>query len=152
MRVSSLSLKVGCQVAMALAALSLVACSEAPAPAAAVPVAAPAAATSVAPSPAVQVALKDHCTSAFAQLRQCQAKLASSGQASAVQVERSATYLRRLQAWWEMERANPVIQSSCQAIAAGGLECEPEDPADEAESAAEFRTLMEQFDKAGVPK
>lgn len=141
--------------AAAIAAISvfLAACDSqsSPSAAAATPDPAPVPATAAAPA-AVAVSMTDSCASAFSQLQQCHRKLAASGQASANQLERSATYLRRLQAWWDMDRNNPAILNSCQAISAGGLECEPEPSGDEAESAEEFKALMQQFDAAGVPK
>lgn len=120
--------------------------------AAATPALAPASAAAPTTPTAVAAGMPDGCASAFSQLQQCHRQLAASGQASAGQLERSATYLRRLQAWWEMDRNNPAILNACQAIAAGGMECTPEADGDEAESAAEFKMLMEQFDAAGVPR
>lgn len=131
--------------------LSLTACDSRSLPAANTVAAAPAAVPSPAAS-AMPVSMVDSCASAFSQLQQCHRKLAASGRAGAAQLDRSATYLRRLQAWWEMDRNNPAIQNSCRAIAAGEMECEPEADGDEAESAEEFKVLMEKFDAAGVPK
>lgn len=138
--------------AAALALWTLAACDGAP-PSAAVASTPAAPAVAAVPAPAIQpVALKDACAAAFEQLRQCHSKTAASGQASPKRLEQSATYLRRLQAWWEMDRGNPAILTSCQAIASGGLECDPSDGEEDAESDAEFKMLMEQFDKAGVPR
>lgn len=131
--------------------LSLTACDSQSLPAANAVAAAPAAAPAPAAS-AMPASMGDRCENAFSQLQQCHRKLAASGRAGPAQLDRSATYLRRLQAWWEMDRNNPAIQNSCRAIAVGEMECEPEADGDEAESAEEFKVLMEKFDAAGVPK
>ncbi|RYF82761.1 MAG: hypothetical protein EOO29_05890 [Comamonadaceae bacterium] len=144
------------RAALALAlGMLLAGCDRGHPPAAAVAIdtaAAPAAATAGVAQAAQPAIARDVCSAAFEQLRQCHSKNVSSGQASARRLEQSATYLRRLQAWWEMDRANPAIQASCTAIASGGIECEAGEPGDDAENDAEFKTLMEQFDKAGVPR
>lgn len=97
-----------------------------------------------------QPALANDCATALQLLKQAHAKAQTSSQASARQLEQSSIYLRRLEAWWKKDAANPTLQASCQAIADGGIEID--DEPGEAMSDEEFAMIMQQFDKAGVPR
>ena len=111
-------------------------------------------ATAQATEPAKTSSQTSDCVKAIQQLRQCHQKTASSGKASAVQLERSSTYLRRLEAWWKMDGGNPAIQATCKAFASGEDGCEADAAPDGEESGmseAQFRMVMKQFDDAGVP-
>lgn len=124
-----------------------------------VPAAAPAAllpaATSAASPPAPTVALRNECGRAMQQLRQCHQQAVASGKASPAQLAQSTTYLRRLEAWWQMDGGNPAIQATCAAIASDKDSCAPDGDPTDAEDAGmsdeHFKQVMKQFDAAGVP-
>lgn len=90
----------------------------------------------------------------MAQLRQCHQKAVADGKASATQIAQSTTYLRRLEAWWQMDGGNPAIQAACSGIVADKDSCTPDGDAADAEDSgmteAHFKQLMKQFDEAGV--
>lgn len=140
MAVFSLALVVGCD-------------SKSADPAAASAVAPPLQATTASPT-APPTTAQNQCAQAMAQLRQCHQKAVADGKASATQLAQSTTYLRRLEAWWQMDGGNPAIQATCAAIAADKDSCSPDGDAADAEDSGmteeHFKQLMKQFDEAGV--
>lgn len=124
----------------------------------------PAAASTVAPplqaasasAAAPPTTSQNQCAQAMAQLRRCHQNAVAGGKLSAAQIAQSATYLRRLDAWWQMDGSNPAIQAACSAIAAEKDSCTPDgdvnDTEDSGMTEAHFNRVMKQFDEAGVPR
>ncbi|WP_156481019.1 hypothetical protein [Variovorax sp. PAMC 28711] len=141
-------------VAFAAASIALTGCNDANQTVASTSTATTAT-TPVTPAPAAKAPSVNDCGQAMKQLRQCHQKVVADGRASALQREQSATYLRRLEAWWQMDGNNPAIQASCSAIANDKESCAPagdsSDPEDAGMTEAQFKLVMKQFDAAGVP-
>ena len=140
--------------AMAVFSLALVGCdSKSGEPAAASTVAPPLQVAAASPA-APPTTSQNQCAQAMAQLRQCHQNAVADGKASATQLAQSTTYLRRLDAWWQMDGGNPAIQAACSAIVADKDSCTPDGDAADAEDSgmteAHFKQLMKQFDEAGV--